>query len=130
MDNQEIITKDLKPNELLNLLNNYYSLKERRDFNFNYETKIIDDGASLGIDLKIYTEVFILGKNIKVYLNNDDLFEVLNIWAYNNCLKLLNFNYLGHVKNVGYYFDEPAPVFEGIRLFMKKRGITKKKIKD
>ena len=64
MDNQEIITKDLKPNELLNYLNNYYSLKERRDFNFNYETKIIDDGASLGIDLKIYTEVFILGKNI------------------------------------------------------------------
>ena len=130
MDNQEIITKDLKPNELLNFLGNYYSIKERRDHSFDYDAKITDDGVNLGVDLKIYTEVFIIGKKIKIILADKDIFEVLNVWAYNNDLKLLNFKYLGHVRNIGYYFNEPTPVFEGVRLFMKKRDKTRKKLKD
>ena len=130
MDNQELSIKDINQNELLNFLSNYYSIKERRDFHFNYETKIIDDGVSFGIDLKIYTEVFILGKKIKIYLSKNDIFEVLNILAYNNGFKLINFKYLGTVKNVGYYLCEPTPVFEGVRLTMKKIDKTKIRIKD
>lgn len=130
MKNNEYITKDINPEQLLNILNEYYSIKERRDIIFNYDLKVIYNDTNLGINIQFYTEMFIKGDKVKVPLKDEDIFEPLNNIANNNHLDLIELNYLGHVRKVGYYTDEDTPIFEGVRLIMKKKNKIKKKIKD
>ena len=68
MTNEIIINEEINQKEFFKILNEYYSIKERKDIEFIYELGLKYDDITVHPELKIYYEDYIAGEKIRYAL--------------------------------------------------------------
>jgi len=112
---------DIKKEDFIKILSEYYSKKLKKDITLNYRVNIIwNDNLSLNIFFEKRSQST---KHI-INLNDEDIHICLEAYAKNKGLELDNFKYLGSIKPTGYFLENNAPCFEGIRLYFKEKAKT------
>lgn len=125
MGKDMIVKEIIATNKLMSLLEEYYSIKERRNVYFTYDLGVKYTDIGKIPELKIYFDTYIMGDHIRVQATDDEIKEVLDNYANNLGFELVSFKYCGGVRNMGYAFEEDSPYFEGMALNMKKKSKTK-----
>ena len=112
--------------DLLRMLGEYYSIKERRDLIIKYDIKIKYINGSYLIDVLFYTDIYIKGQKITIFLNNNDIYEVLSNYTKNKGYILDSYKYIGGIENNNKYINDTLPYFNGIELYVKNKTLVRK----
>lgn len=113
--------KDLTREEFIKELSKYYSEKLKKEITVNYDVNIIwNDNLSLSV----YFEKYRYNNIDRIDLNDEDIRICFESYAKELGLELENFKYIGGIRQVGYFFKENTPHFDGIRLYFKEKTKT------
>lgn len=122
MENNTLIIKDIRTNEFLHNLSEYYSKIYQRNIAFKANIRIqTNDELKLNIYFEKYSERIIQVVN----LTDGDIQKYLTIYASDLGYSLDNYKYIGGIRHTGYFTNEDTPYFEGIRLYLKEKVKTK-----
>ena len=67
-------------------------------------------------------------KDIETRLTEGDLKNVFNDMLKSTNYEVTDFRYIGGIHRVGYYFDHDTPYFEGIKMNVKEKELSKQKV--
>lgn len=119
--------KPITDKEFMNILNTYYSIKERKDIKLRLELGIEYDDISVSPTVSIFYDSYIQGKLVSVPVTEEDIMEALSVYANNLGYQLSGFQYVGGVQRMGIFHDEDIPIFAGIIMEFKGKVKTRKK---
>lgn len=122
MENNTLIIKDIRTNEFLHNLSEYYSKIYQRNIVFKANVRI---QANDELKLNIYFEKYTNRSIQVVNLTDGDIQKYLTIYASDLGYTLDNYKYIGGIHKTGYFVDEDTPHFDGIRLYLKEKAKTK-----
>ncbi len=108
-------------NDLLQMLSEYYSIKERRDLEVKDSLKIRYVKGEKIVDIKFYAEIYIRGVKFDIFLKDKDIREVLYNYAKNMGYILESYGYISNVKERKNSFGDVIPEFEGVMLYMHEK---------
>lgn len=119
--------KPITDKEFMNILNTYYSIKERKDIKLRLELGIKYDDISMSPNIKIFYDSYIQGQLVSIPVTEEEITEALSSYAKNLGYQLSSFQYVGGVQRMGMYHDEDKPIFAGVILNLKDKVKTRKK---
>lgn len=125
MDNN-LTSKKIDKEDFFNILQGYYSYKEKCDIELKYDFDITSNGIEYEPHLNVSYNKYINGKKKNIPLNDNDINEPLMVYAKNKGYEFISYKYYGNVRRVGYYSDIASVVFEGVILYLNK---NKKRIR-
>ncbi len=119
--------KTIIKDEFLNILSEYFTNTLEKEVTVYDNPKVIYTDTDKLIDLQLY-HLYFFDKNrttirIETPISDFEVSEVLNEYAHKMGYELDRFQYIGHVRNVGYYTDEDTVVFEGVKLYLNEPNI-------
>ena len=122
MQNENLMIKDISTDEFITILSEYYSEILHQDIKVKYNVRIIwNDNLSLNV----FFEKRSYGDRRTINLTDEDIKKCLEVHANALGYTLNNYKYIGGIRHVGYFTEENAPHFEGVRLYLKEKCKTK-----
>lgn len=116
----------MNPDEVNQAIMNFYS--EGKDYKVTVETELLLNGEPEITFYRIdhYNDDGIK-KDVATKLTDSDLKNIFNNMLKQTNYEVQDFKYIGGVHRVGYYFDQDTPYFEGIKIEVKEKELSKQK---
>ncbi|MBQ3307300.1 MAG: hypothetical protein IJG68_03800 [Bacilli bacterium] len=116
----------MNPDEVNQAIINFYS--EGKDYKVTVETELLlnDEPEITFYRIDHYNDDGIK-KDVATKLTDADLKYIFNNMLKQTNYEVQDFKYIGGVHRVGYYFDQDTPYFEGIKIEVKEKELSKQK---
>ncbi len=114
----EEIKLELTPEEVKQLIQDYYSKIKPWDVSVKYEL-LFQSGK---LDLKFYIVEHLDSGDIVNPLTVEGLRSALTYYADSFKYDLIDFKFIGGVHRAGYYYDEDTPHYDGIQLKVRNKN--------
>ena len=112
---------DLTPSEVEQAILEYYDIDKDDHVRVEEELTIKDGHPDIKFSIIEHIDYIDIDKDLKTYLEEDNLSNALNEYISTYNYELINFKYIGGIHRVGYFFDEDTPHYDGIQLNVKKK---------
>ena len=118
----------IKNDELINILSTYYSKLKNKIIIIKSKTHINYKKREPQIEVKFFYDNNINGTKVTTFIKESEIKAILTEYLSIKNYTLVDYTYVGNIKNTGYYADYDAPHFEGIKIYYdKNKNLSKKR---